>query len=228
MPVSLGDGIEIMADLDTNLGIRAYRYRSWRLLEPTIAEVRRRLAPGQVFVDGGANIGLFTLYGALAVGASGRVVAFEPASGAIRELTENVRLNGFDWVEIARVALSDRAGLQDFVDLGQASGFSSFAPKQSGGTRISVSTIRLDDAVPAPEVVGMVKLDLEGAEVAALRGAPRLLAAGVPFIVEIEHEHLQRQGATASEVYELFTSAGYRWRGLPPGPNVLFESGTSR
>lgn len=228
VPVSLGDGIRIMADLDTNLGIRAYRYRSWRQLEPTVAEVRRRLAPGQVFIDGGANVGLFTLYGALAVGAGGRVVAFEPAPGAIRELTENVRLNGFHWVDIAGVALSGQAGLHDFVDLGKASGFSSFAPKQTGGSRISVRTIRLDDAVPDVELVGMVKLDLEGAEVAALRGAPRMLAAGVPFIVEIEEEHLQRQGTTASDVYEMFKSAGYCWRQLPLGPNVLFESGAAR
>ena len=217
-----------MADLETNLGVRAYRYRNWRLLEPTIAEIRCRLMAGQVFVDGGANIGLFTLYGALSVGASGRVVAFESAPGAIRALTENVQLNGFQWVEIATDALSDRAGRQEFLDLGQASGFSSFAPKQVGGTRITVDTVRLDDAVPNPEMVGLVKLDLEGAEVAALRGAPRLLAAGAPFLVEIEEEHLQRQGATAGEVYEMFRSSGYHWRELPPGPNVLFEPGTGR
>jgi FkbM family methyltransferase len=189
-----------------------------------IEEVRRRLMPGQVFVDGGANIGLFTLLAASAVGATGRVFAFEPAPGALHYLRDNVRLNGFDWVEVNGVALSDSEDIHEFVDLGLASGFSSFAPEEVGGTRLSVKTVRLDDAVPSPEAVDLVKLDLEGAELAALRGAPRLLAAGVPFIVEIEEEHLERQGATAGDLFRVFEMAGYRAQPLEPGPNTLFEA----
>jgi FkbM family methyltransferase len=222
--VPLGDGIAIEADLNTTIGRSAYRYRSWRRLEPLIDEVRRRLLPGHVFIDGGANIGLMTLYAAAAVGPTGRVLAFEPAPGAFQFLSDNVRLNGFDWVEMIQVALSDREGVHEFVDLGRASGFSSFAPEEIGGTKISVKTVRLDDAVPNPEAVGMVKLDLEGAELAAIRGASRLLAARVPFIVEVEERHLKRQGVTTGELFRLFEMAGYRAKALEPGPNTLFEA----
>jgi FkbM family methyltransferase len=222
--VQLDEGISIEADIATNLGMRVYRYRSGLKLEPVIEEVRRRLRPGQVFVDGGANIGLFTLYSAARVGATGRVLAFEPAPQAVHALTQNVRLNRFDWVDVIEAALSDRAGRKDFVDFGEASGLSSFAPEHAGGTRISVRTITLDEVAIDTEAVGIVKLDLEGAEVAALRGASQLLNAGVPFIVEVEEQHLQRQRATADEVFEIFGSRGYRWRKLLPGPNVLFEA----
>jgi hypothetical protein len=86
-----------------------------------------------------------------------------------------------------------------------------------------------------------VKLDIEGAEVAALRGAPRLLAAGrTDFIIEVEPAHLARLGATVGELEELFAGFepfvvddgvdGYRlcpWRGpwdrLPGDPNLVLR-----
>src|SRR5437879_3937805 len=65
------------------------------------------LRPGDVFVDVGANIGLFTLVAALRVGSTGRVFAFEPTSETFERLVANVRLNKFTNVSPHRVALSD-------------------------------------------------------------------------------------------------------------------------
>jgi hypothetical protein len=60
--------------------------------------------------------------------------------------------------------------------------------------------------------VRLIKLDLEGAETAALRGAQRLLREiGPDFLVELEPEHLARQGTSAAEVIGLFEAHGYRF-----------------
>jgi FkbM family methyltransferase len=226
VPVPLGNGVRIVADLSTSLGVRAYRYQRWDRLDPDILQLDKFLTPGCTFVDGGANVGLFALYAAAAVGPSGRVLAFEPSPETSRALRANVRLNRFAWLDVYEVALAESEGVADFIDLPDAPGFSSFAPRQSGGRRMRVDTISLDDVVQDVEGVAIVKLDLEGGEVGALRGAGRLLSAGVPFLVEIEDEHLRRQGATAEDLRAIFGMAGYEERPLPPGPNAVFERPT--
>jgi hypothetical protein len=69
--------------------------------------------------------------------------------------------------------------------------------------------VRLDDlACALPTRPALVKLDVEGAEVKALRGASELIAGRrTRFIIEVEPQHLRRQGATVDELRELF--AGY-------------------
>src|SRR5215510_12901685 len=66
------------------------------------------LRPGDVFVDVGANIGLFTLIAASRVGPAGRVVAFEPTGVTYTRLIYNARLNGFSKASCVNAALSDR------------------------------------------------------------------------------------------------------------------------
>ena len=67
----------IIADLRTALGLGLYRYGG--VTAPELALLRDRLGPGDTFVDGGANVGLFTLVAAARVGPAGRVISFEPA-----------------------------------------------------------------------------------------------------------------------------------------------------
>jgi FkbM family methyltransferase len=226
LPVRIGDGLRLVADLHTPLGTDTYRFRDWRRLEPTLSELGRFLGPGDTFIDGGANIGLFTIIAAALVGRAGRVIAFEPAIEANGLLQDNVALNGFDWVDIYQAALADRSGMRDFVDLGRASGFSSFAPANADrGEVIVVPTLTLEVCVEHTDSVALVKLDLEGAEVEALSGGRTLLERGVPFLVEVEDAHLRRQGSSAAALRGMFADYQYTSRLLRDGPNVLFERG---
>ena len=97
------------------------------------------------------------------------------------------------------------------------SGFSSFAPETSG-SEVEVEVTTLDElAGDVLEQVKLVKLDVEGAELRALRGAARLLDGPRPdFIIELEPEHLQRQGGSAAEIEELFQAAGYVGYSISP------------
>ena len=204
----------IVANLETAIGLRLYRYG---YQDPDIDLVRRLLRPGDLVVDGGANIGLFTLVAAAAVGASGAVMAFEPAEATRRMLARNVALNDFAWVSVRPEGLDAKSASRSLVVFeGNAAGLSSFAPEPAvgAGTVTRIVTRALDDVVTGPrrDRLALVKLDLEGAEHAALTGARALLEQGhADFLLELEPEHLARQNTSPRAVVDLLRENGYRW-----------------
>jgi FkbM family methyltransferase len=185
--------------------------------DPDLALVGSLLAPGDTFIDGGAHVGMFTLVAAARVGPTGRVLAFEPAPAARRQLLRNLELSRFPWVEVSECALADGTGTRDFVAFSNdAEGSSSFAPPPefAGGSTEPVETTTLDAAIANLDQtrLRLVKIDLEGAEYAALQGALSLLRDVQPdFLVELEPEHLARQGTSAAEVIGVFKQHGYRF-----------------
>ena len=202
----------IGANLATAIGLRLYRY-GYR--DPDIDLVRRLLLPGDLFVDGGANIGFFTLVAAAAVGASGEVMAFEPAETTRRILMRNVTLNEFAWVSVRSEALDSESACRNLMVFeGDAAAFSSFSAGQGSGagTVTQVVTRTLDEVVVGAQRdrLALVKLDLEGAEHAALVGARAILEHGrADFLIELEPDHLARQGASGHEVVDMMRAHGY-------------------
>ena len=79
--------------------------------------LNRFLRPGDVFVDVGANIGLFTLIAAERVGPGGKVLAFEPTAKTFGRLVDNVQLNKLSNVECFKLALSDSQGHLQLLSL---------------------------------------------------------------------------------------------------------------
>jgi FkbM family methyltransferase len=209
-----GGRSRIRLDLQSRFGFMTYTYG---VEDPDLALVGSLLAPGDIFVDGGAHVGMFTLVAAARVGPTGRVLAFEPAPAARCQLLQNLELSRFSWVEVSARALAECAGARDFVAFSNdAWGSSSFAPPPefAGGTVQPVETTTLDDALANQDRtrIRLIKLDLEGAEYAALQGAPNLLREVQPdFLVELEPEHLARQGTSAADVIGLFEKHGYRF-----------------
>ena len=120
------------------------------------------------FIDGGANIGTYSLLASGIVGPGGLIVAFEPVPKLARRFRENIALNGIDWVELHEAALADRSGLVSFVSDRDVS--NRIVPEGSGErNKIHVPSTSLDECLPPDARFAMAKFDLEGAEVAALR-----------------------------------------------------------
>lgn len=205
--VSLEGGGSVAVDLRTPHGRRIFAYG---FCEPASRAMRALLRPDAVVIDAGANVGLFTVLAASGVGPRGRVIACEPSPPTMSILRANVTRNRFDWVELHEVALAEAPGRLAMQVFAPGSGFSSFAPAEAG-TEVEVEVTTLDElAGDRVDQTSLVKIDVEGAELRALRGASRLLEHARPdFIIELEPEHLERQGSSARDVQALFEDARY-------------------
>jgi len=145
---------------------------------------------GDTVVDVGANAGIFTVASADLVGPTGRVVAFEPNSVVLGRLRANVRQNGFsDRVTVLPVAIADHAGRGTVRN---ETGNSTIArvhllePDETArGEAVSVET--LDEALASAGVkdVDLLKVDVEGLELAVLDAGTATLARSRRVVVEV-------------------------------------------
>lgn len=185
------------------------RLRAQGAYEPAVVEAiveELRLAPAQTLVDVGANIGLLSL-AVLARDPQSHVFAFEPAPRQHARLAETIRRNRLETrLTLHRLAVSDRAGTTAFaVHRSRRSPGDGFLDTGRAGRarRIVVETVTLDgwwEAAGRPPV-GVVKLDVEGSELLALRGAKRLLTELGPVVVLEAHPvNLRAYGWSVAEV----------------------------
>jgi FkbM family methyltransferase len=139
------------------------------------ALVRRSLREGDTFVDVGAHVGFLSLSAVHAVGPGGRVVAVEPHPDLVAELRRNVVLNGLDGIiTVVHSAATARPGtvtLHGYADPGNR-GVSTLDRCAGGGPAVEVPGAPLDSLLDAAGVgeVGLVKIDVEGAEAGVLGG----------------------------------------------------------
>ena len=137
--------------------------------------VQRQVRAGDVVVDIGANVGYYTLQFARLVGRDGRVFAFEPDPENFDLLDRNVRLNGYQNVTLERKAISDRTGKARFY-LAEHKGDGRVYNSHDGRGWIEIEQVQLDEYFENHRGgVDFIKMDIQGAEPAALRGMTRLL-----------------------------------------------------
>jgi FkbM family methyltransferase len=180
-PVLLDDARVIVRGVG-EFEVRAFSDDLWHVLpwreREIVAVLRRHLRPGDTFVDAGANIGFYTVLASQLVGKEGAVIAVEMMPDTAERLARNIGLNDASNVEIANVALSDRAGetVSVTVTPGKYGKASIMGEGREGKTvRLDASTSTLDDLLDGRRTIRLVKMDLEGAEEAALRGGARTL-----------------------------------------------------
>ena len=185
-------------------------------LEPgTRRIITRLLAPGMTFIDVGANIGLLTLAGARAVGSTGKVLAIEPVPLAFDLLNRGLAINELEHrVETKCQALGARAERRKFFVspvLGHSSFFHSQAVVNGSASEIEVDVIPLDDLIPAGERVDVVKIDVEGAELAVLEGMSRVISDNpdLAIIAEFGPSHLKATHVTPESWFSAFRDRGF-------------------
>jgi len=176
--------------------------------------VRRYLRPGDCFVDVGANIGVYSLLAASVVGDKGCVHAFEPSPTAAARLRENVSLNRLANVEVHKVAVGALEGqIQFATGTDVTDHVAPTSELDEGGSEpgvIHVESTRLDTALAGVKVA-LVKIDIEGAELDAFRGAEALLRSRNPAVwqFELKDHLLRRYGVVPHEVGGYLASFGY-------------------
>lgn len=216
--VRLKDGSRLLVDGTSQTGRIAFATGSY---EPrTTALIRASVRPGDTVVDVGANIGYFSIVAARAVGAAGRVLAFEPVPAVRHALMENLGLNGVGAVEVRDEALSRQSGeVSFFVGPAQDTGLGSLRALQHG-TQIRVQQRRFDDIFDRQSRVALVKIDVEGGELGVLQGMEECLRRDRPEIVlEVTDEFLRALGASAEQLHRFLSDLGYyMWMIPEEGP----------
>jgi FkbM family methyltransferase len=170
------------------------------------------LRPGDVFVDIGANIGYFSLLGALPVGDSGRVIAIEPTPPTVAKLEINLELNGLKNVKVHELAVLDRPGtVQIHQPHDDNIGANTLRPSGHSKRYWDVSATTLDDLLRGEPRIRLVKLDLEGAELLALRGfIQHLSSADGPLVLcEVTDRFLRELGGSARDLFSLMADYSY-------------------
>jgi FkbM family methyltransferase len=178
------------------------------------------ITPGDIVFDIGANIGLYTLPAALKLGGTGSVYAFEPVPLWFQRLRENIQLNRLSSMSnifTYNVGLSDKNEMCNLVMKGvQGSGMGSITanyPNQPDKDKTEVIPVQLyrgDDfllekGIPRPNIV---KIDVEGAELAVLRGLEKSLQySGCRFILCEVHPALMTDAH--GEVQKLLKKYGF-------------------
>ena len=170
--VKLPWGAPIRVRTAENVGSEIYYYGVFDRIVPET--IWRLLDPGEIAVDVGANVGQNTSLMALRLGGAGQVTAFEPHPDTFNELRQNVakwNSDKFATIRLENVALASTSG----ESLLQSDQYLSGAVLSDGGDGIRVSVRCLDDFLADDQAIALCKIDVEGQELAVLKGATKTL-----------------------------------------------------
>ncbi len=189
---------------------------------PVAALLRRLLRPGALVAEGGANIGAHTIPMAERIGPAGRLHAFEPVPELLPLLERNLAFNRVAaQVTLHAAALTAQPGpvelLQDPTHQGSAHlAFEGAAPRYA--RRIAARAMTLDAVLEGePRPLDLLRLDVEGAETLALRGAEAVLRRSPRVAVVMEWSPVMlRSRCDPAEEAAWLAALGFRfWRVLP-------------
>lgn len=179
--------------------------------------VKSHLKPGEIFIDIGSNIGLFSMIGSQKVGSHGKVIAFEPSPTTFERLQLNTTLAVYDNIEIRNLGLSNsNSKLILNISGGGYDAWDTFGTveeeKRTGQVEVEVST--LDDQLTGVDKtkISLIKIDVEGWEKFVLLGAQTFLQQFSPaLLIEFTGRNTKAAGYEASEIYDLLAAWGYEW-----------------
>lgn len=157
--------------------------------EPVIAaSFRKYIGSGDTVVDIGANIGMHTVLASSLVGPSGTVIACEPDPQSLVLLSKCVITNRLSNVKVYGLAIGDHAGSVDLhVDLRTARTTSllpsAWSPDKQSRFPLRCGQSTLDRVTEALKAVSLVKVDVEGAELAVLKGGQESIRRWRPVVL---------------------------------------------
>lgn len=175
----------------------------------------RFIDKGMTVVDVGANIGFYSLLAAQKVGPTGRVYAFEPEPANFALLRKNIVLNGYTNITPFPKALTERNGRIALYLSTQGSGSHSIYRDQAvGNENVEVESVSFDDfweSEGRPEI-GFIKMDIEGAEAAALEGMKHFLQSTprLTLIAEFFPGALRASGIEPDSYLRRLSSLGFQ------------------
>lgn len=201
---------------------KAYADRAERQL------LQKILFRGAVVADVGANVGIYSEFLSRCVGPTGLVHSFEPSADNFKRLSAVAR--DLSNVRLTQAAVGERSGecklyLSDKLNVDHR------AYKANGDSRHAVSTkmVALDDYFEPGQRVDLIKIDIQGYELSALRGAKRVLDdnASIKLLLEFWPYGLKEAGAKGIDLIEALEQKGMAVRQVSSEGLAPFDLGST-
>jgi FkbM family methyltransferase len=169
--------------------------------------LRQILLPGDVAVDAGANIGIYSQFLARCVGPAGAIYSFEPAPENFERLRAASRV--FSNIHILQAAVGEcsrtaKLYLSDMLNVDHRT----YLTHNSARRAVQIEMIALDDYFDPGQRVDLIKMDIQGYELQALRGADRVLAdnPATKLLLELWPYGLKQAGANWADLIDAMRS----------------------
>jgi len=191
-----------------------FHFSMGRIFEPIETEfVKREIKKGDTVLDIGANIGYYTLIFAKLVGENGKVFAFEPDPENFELLKKNVKINNYKNVVLIKKAVSNKSGKIKLYLSEDNKGGHRIYNSYDGRKSIEIESLKLDDYFKEFKGrINFIKIDIEGAEYAALEGMNSILRKNkkIKLMTEFLPSGLKDFGIDPERYLEFFVKHGFK------------------
>jgi FkbM family methyltransferase len=177
--------------------------------------VEQWIKPGDIVLDIGANIGYYTLIFARLAGTNGHIYAFEPEPNSFNILSENVAGNHYTNITLFQKAVSSEDRKVRFFSDPYSNLDHRLYPYNKKERGMSVDAVRLDSLPEFLDTkINFIKMDIQGAEYAALKGMTHLLENNprVILICEFWPSGLEKFGTPPQDLFTLLIDLGFELR----------------
>lgn len=221
------NNLKIKADLEEWIQQHIYFLGTWD--EPGSKFLKNYLKYGNVFMDIGANIGCYSLIASKIVGLEGEVHAFEPVSKVFDKMLFNIQLNQLSNITTNRKAVYESSGLLEFfLSSNENAGMSGiFHHDTESGEIEKVESITIDEYVEKKNItrIDLIKIDIEGAELFALKGMKNTINQFKPVIImEVSEDVLQNIPVKKNEALDLMEDLNYVRKGIDVNGRLIDPS----
>lgn len=177
-----------------------------------IAFMQRILKPGAIMLDIGANVGLYSALGGLALGEKGRIIAFEPDPESRKYLKQTIDANALSNTEVISAAASNNNGTTQLFISTNNRGDNRLYENQNADVAVDVATVRIDDVLNERNIdaVDIIKIDVQGFEGYVIEGMEQTLknSQRLQMLMEFWPEGLSSAGTNPLDLLNRLESFG--------------------
>ena len=206
------DGCKLLLDKTDRRGFTIYGNSE----EGKTSYLKKIIIPGQIVVDVGASIGIYSILLAKWVDKQGHVFAFEPAPDNVKLLRKTIKLNQFDNITVTQKAISDKPGIASFY---LVDGISAHSLVDYGSSidKIDVEVESLDNFFQGYEKsIDFIKIDAEGYDFKVILGMQNIISKtqNLKIFVEFDPKRLIKTGDSPQELLRFMQNNRFSVRDL--------------
>jgi FkbM family methyltransferase len=176
---------------------------------------RGYLNKGDIVYDVGANIGYFSLEFARSIGNTGKVLCFEPHPEIYKLLFSNVQRNGYKNIRLHNFACSISNSKQRLYFSSENEGNHKIVYNENSNGSTEIQVVQLSDFIKK-DIPRLIKLDIEGAELLALKGigSSILKNEDIDIVLEYHPYEMSFFKIAGSDLLDFLEEFGYKFRDL--------------